>query len=197
MSGESIFRRLSRAKDRNGDPRTTAIVDYGTPERGYGKDATHAIGCKTDEEIVRGVKRAVTGDPDGSPIKAGGVDFVWARLRELESFRGWANNNREYSTVDSLHSQDPSNTSASLSIHLAKLTQRIKEIYDALPPTTLFMIYSGTGDPREVGRLQAMQRQYKREFQTKKWDECSVKWTDVEEQALRKAVAEARMGVAF
>lgn len=198
MSGESIFRRLSRAKDRNGNPRTTAIVDYGTPERGYGKDATHAIGYKTDEEIVQGVKRAVTGDADGSPIKGGGVDFVWARLREFESFRGWANNNREYSSVDSLHSQDPDHTtSASLSTHLAKVTQRIKEIYDTLPPTTLFMIYSGTGDPREVGRLQAMQRQYKREFQTKKWDECSVKWTDVEEQALRKAVAEARMGVAF
>ena len=197
MSGESIFRRLGRAKDRNGNPRTTAIVDYGTPERGYGKEATHAIGCRTDGEIVQGVKRAVTGDPDGSPIRSGGVDFVWARLRELESFRGWANNNREYSTVDSLHSQDPDGTSASLSTHLAKVTQHIKDIHDALPPTTLFMVYSGTGDPREVGRLQAMQRQHKREFQTKKWDECTVKWTDVEEQALRKAVAEARMGVAL
>ena len=45
---------------------------------------------------------------------------------------------------------------------------------------TLLVVYSGTGDPREMARMQEMQRRYKREFQTKKWDELSVKWTDVE-----------------
>jgi RNA exonuclease 1 len=58
-------------------------------------------------------------------------------------------------------------------------------------------VYSGTGDPREVGRLQKMQAQYKKEFKVKKWDDLSIKWTDDEEQALRKAVEKARDGCGF
>jgi RNA exonuclease 1 len=93
-SGESIFRTLGRSRGGK-EGKTTAIVDYGTPERGFGKEATHAIGCVNDEGVVQGVIRAVNGDPAGEEIRAGGVDFVWGRLRELESFRGWCNNNRE------------------------------------------------------------------------------------------------------
>jgi RNA exonuclease 1 len=48
-----------------------------------------------------------------------------------------------------------------------------------------------------MSRLQAMQAQFKREYKIKKWDQLSVKWTDVEEQALKKAVREAREGIAF
>jgi RNA exonuclease 1 len=42
-----------------------------------------------------------------------------------------------------------------------------------------------------------MQTQYRKEFKVKKWDELSVKWTDDEVQALRKATAEARKGWAI
>jgi RNA exonuclease 1 len=42
-----------------------------------------------------------------------------------------------------------------------------------------------------------MQSTFKREYKVKKWDQLSVKWTDTEEQALRRAVAGAREGVAF
>jgi RNA exonuclease 1 len=77
------------------------------------------------------------------------------------------------------------------------LVRRLKQIHDALPPCTAFIIYSGSGDPREMSRLQAMQAQFKREYKIKKWDQLSVKWTDVEEQALKKAVREAREGIAF
>jgi RNA exonuclease 1 len=78
-----------------------------------------------------------------------------------------------------------------------ELTQRIAQVYDQLPPCTALMIYSGSGDPREMSRLQAMQTQYRREFKVRKWDQLSVKWTDVEEQALKRAVRSARDGIAF
>ena len=39
-----------------------------------------------------------------------------------------------------------------------------------------------------------MQAQFKREYRTKKWDELSVKWTDTEEQAMKRAAKEAREG---
>jgi len=79
----------------------------------------------------------------------------------------------------------------------AQLTSRIKEIYDSLPPCTAFVIYSGSGDPREMSRLQAMQSLFKKEYKIKKWDQLSVKWTDTEEQALKAAARKARNGCAF
>ncbi|KKY18105.1 putative exonuclease [Phaeomoniella chlamydospora] len=206
MSGESIFRRLSRAKSRTtGNPRTSAIVDHGTPERGFGREATFALGCKNDDEVVTGIQRAVNGDPDGSQIPGSGVDFTWARLRELESHLGWCNNHRDYTKPDNLHQkpQSPSPTtttsssSSSSSETLSRTITRITQIHSILPSTTLFIVYTGTGDPREVGRLQALHRQFKREYTVKKWDELSVKWGDKEQQGLRKAVEKAREGIAF
>jgi RNA exonuclease 1 len=233
-SGEPIFRALGRSRGGK-DGKTSAIVDYGTPERGYGKEATHAIGCVDDGSVVAGIIRAVNGDPTGEEIKAGGVDFVWGRLRELESFRGWCNNNREYGTVDGLHANGTGtaseaktdNASATkldtkpdsavaesnlttdsgtqrnppppntLESTLARTIFHIKEIHSALPACTLFIVYSGTGDPREVGRLQKMQSQYRKEFKVKKWDDLTVKWTDTEEQMLKRAVDRARRGIGF
>ena len=80
---------------------------------------------------------------------------------------------------------------------VAKLVARIKDIYDGLPPCTAFIVYSGTGDPRELSRLQTMHQQYKKEFAVKKWDQLSVHWTDFEEQALKKACRKARDGIGF
>ncbi|TVY82208.1 putative exonuclease, partial [Lachnellula suecica] len=84
-----------------------------------------------------------------------------------------------------------------IDVAAADLTNRIHKIYDALPPCTAFIVYSGSGDPREMNRLQAMQMQFKREYKVKKWDELSVKWTDTEEQALKRAARIARDGIGF
>jgi RNA exonuclease 1 len=93
-----------------------------------------------------------------------------------------------------LSSLDPK---TSISTATSLLTRRLEQIYDALPLCTAFIVYSGSGDPREMSRLQAMQAQFKREYKVKKWDQLSVKWTDVEEQALKRAVRQARDGIAF
>lgn len=197
--GEPIFRRLARSKDKLGRARTTAIVDYGTPERGFGREATYHISATTDADIVSGVIRAVNGDPDGKSIRGEGSDFTWARLRELESFRGWSNNNRDHPSPDLLHSSTLSTkpTARELIQKVGATVSQIEAIHNALPPCTLFMVYSGTGDPRDLGRLQALQRTYKNEFRVKKWDDLTVKWTDNEEQALKAATTKARNAVAF
>ncbi|KAK4454675.1 RNA exonuclease 1 [Podospora aff. communis PSN243] len=217
--GENLFKRLARAgtayratagpEATGGLPtgKSSAAVDWGDVSRSTCNAATVAISCQSDAEVEAGILRAVRGDPDGLEVPGGGVDFVWARMRELEALQGWWNRNR-------LESEDtggpPASTTAEISYDdapavspleacLTTLGERLKRIYDALPPCTVFMVLSGTGDPREMSRLQTIQSKFKKEYNTpgKKWDELSVQWTDVEDQALRKAVKVARNGVGF
>jgi RNA exonuclease 1 len=216
-SNESIFRRLSRSvKSGKTEGYTGAIVDWGSPERGFGSQAAVAIGCDNDEEVVAGVERAICGDEANPRIPAGGVDFAWARLRELEVLRGWCNrrpdpNNANESTTiipppeettpttsGSSSSSTTNPSTSTLAATVSRTVSNIRQIYDSLPACTLFMVYSGTGDPREVSRLQALHKTYRNEFQSRKpWDQLSVKWTDVEEQALKKACERAREGCGF
>lgn len=216
-SNESIFDRLSRAKKTNnsgpgiaGDGRTGAVVDWGSPERGFGSRATVALGCQNDDDVVAAVDRAVNGDPDGRVVPGGGVDFTWARLRELEILRGWcnrkpdpANSNVSTSFVTAPDADPSAETNASespedLSVAVTKTINDIKQIYDSLPPCTVFMVYSGTGDPRKVSQLQEKHRQYLAEFKSQvPWDNLSIKWTDREEQALKAACEQARQGCGF
>ncbi|KAF5584506.1 ribonuclease H [Fusarium pseudocircinatum] len=211
--GENLFRRLARAgtayKAQGGAAggaevgKTSAAVDWGDPSKGAGAGATHQLGCKNDEDVTNNVIRAVQGDPDGLEIRGGGVDFVWARMREIEALQGWWNRNRVDNTnSDGGPSQDteavPSDKSE-LERALVRLTERLTRIYDALPPCTAFMLYSGSGDPREMSRLQKVQSQWRKEYNTpgKNWNDLSVKWTDVEEQALKEAARKARSGIGF
>lgn len=221
-SNESIFRRLSRGNnsnngntggntkgksdDANSTGRTGAVVDWGSPQRGLGAQASVTLGCKNDDEVVTAANRAVNGDADGTLVPRGGVDFTWARLRELEVFRNWCNrvpdpnNLNESSALNSEHtdSSEPPNRPETLAAAVGKTVTHLKRIYDSLPDCTMFLVYSGTGDPREVVRLQNLHKTYMNEFRSRKpWDELSVKWTDTEEQALKKACQRAREGCGF
>lgn len=218
-SNESVFHRLARSKRPGGNQasdegRTGAVVDWGNPERGFGAQATVSIGCTDDDAVVKGVSATINGDESNPSIPGGGVDFTWARLRSLEQFRGWAtrlpdaNNGNESTDVSALPEETTQTTSLddaavskynpALADAVSKTVSDITKIYESLPSCTLFVVYSGTGDPREVGRLQGMHRQFREEFKgSKPWDELTVKWTDVEEQALKKACERAREGCGF
>ena len=203
-AGESIFKRLSRTPKSGSagisDGKSGVIIDHGTPSRNFGTMASACIGCSNDDEVVEGVRRAVLGDPDGAVIPGGGVDFTWARLRELESLRGWSNENRRTIT-NTEDMSNPADSAASgpspteLSGAVSRTVQHILSIRALLPPCTLLIVYTGTGDPRDISRLQEMQRRFKKEYATKKWDELSVRWTDTEEQALKRACKKAREGM--
>jgi RNA exonuclease 1 len=218
-SNESIFRRLSRSVrpsfvPRAGEERTGAVVDWGNPERGFGSQATVSIGCRDDDAVVSGVSAVINGDESNVSIPGGGVDFAWARLRELEYLRGWCNripdpNNANESTslVPPPEETTPTSTGADsadlpqsdvLAETVSQTVSNISRIYDSLPPCTLFMVYSGTGDPREVSRLQNIHKQHREEFKSgKPWDSLTYKWTDTEEQLLKKACERAREGCGF
>ncbi|KAI1265909.1 hypothetical protein F5Y18DRAFT_31449 [Xylariaceae sp. FL1019] len=202
---ENLFRRLTRAgtsyranggvEATGGVPlgKTSAMIDWGDPMKGAGAASTYPIGCKSDEEVLQGVIRAVQGDPIGEEIPAGGVDFVFARFRELEAKQGWWNNSRGDAAPP------PDMSSMSLDTCIRNLADRIKRIHDALPKCTAFVVFSGSGDPRDMSRLQAMNAQFKKEYNVPGsiWDELSVRWTDAEAEALKKSVGVARNGIGF
>ena len=225
VQGENIFKRLARAgtayratagpEATGGLPvgKTSAAVDWGDATRSACNAATVTMSCKSDAEIEAGIIRAVQGDPDGLEVPGGGVDFVWARMRELEAHQGWWNRNKLPSAdgpdggpppQQPSSSSDPSSSSTSstaspLETCLTALAQRLQRIHRALPPCTAFLVLSGPGDPREMARLQAVQAQFRKEYNTpgSKWDQLSVQWTDAEDQALRRAVKAARSGIGF
>ncbi|KAK3050020.1 hypothetical protein LTR09_008675 [Extremus antarcticus] len=205
-SGESIFKRLGRQKrpkrdklhpDGEDEFRTGAVVDWGEPARGYGASAKEAIGCESDEQVVTGIKRALAEETDGRISHERGVDFVFARLRELEAHRGWWTKSKSADNQSLLDTTTSSTSSDTLADVIAQTVARIQAVYEALPPCSTLIVFSGSGDPRELANMQALQQKFKEEYRVKKWDELSVKWTDDEEQKLRKACEKARKGVGF
>ncbi|KAL8866166.1 MAG: hypothetical protein Q9174_006460, partial [Haloplaca sp. 1 TL-2023] len=186
-NSETIFKRLARtppfgkgALGEGEQGKRGAIVDHGAPEKNFGQMATFSLGCESDADVVANVRRAVLGDADGAVIPGGGVDFTWARMRELETLRGWRNFHRydiiqmeENPGAQPTTTIDSEPSPAALSSQVSATIAHIKEIHASLPPCTLLIVYSGTGDPRALARLQQMQRTFKHEYKTKKWDELS------------------------
>ena len=209
-SNEPIFKRLSRSPKANSistvegqrEGKVGAIVDVGGSKPGFRSMAPYFIACSSDAAMSDAVRRCVLGDTDGAYIPGDGVELTWARFRSLEKLRGWVSDNRggigsfkEPETNGNNVKAQPEPSPKELDAVISEICRCVKEIRDFLPPCTLLMLYSGTGDPRPLVKLQEMQRKFKKEFNTKKWDELSVKWTDVEEQALKSACKRARRGL--
>ena len=215
--GENLFKRLARAGTayRNtGGPeatgglplgKTSAAVDWGEVTRSAGNAATVKISCRSDADVEAGVIRAIKGDPDGLEVPGGGVDFVYARMRELEAVQGWWNRNKLASddaggppSLADATSEAAAASGSPLEACVTALSQRLLRIYEAMPPCSVFIVFSGSGDPREMSRLQAVHQQWRKEFGSGvRWDRTSVEWGDAEDKALRAALRVARNGIAF
>jgi RNA exonuclease 1 len=201
-SGESIFLRIARSCQPRGGPKgqkVGAVVDRGTA---VGPSGVINIHCESDDDVVASVKRVVNGDQNGEVAPGDGVKFTWARVRELEAFRGWWNSNQDPTQAFVDFSSCAANKEPSpleLADKVTRTVSYVSEIYSSLPPCTAFIAYSGTGDPRELGRLQGRKKQFQKEFGSEKkpWDELSIKWTDVDEEALKRTCATARDSCAF
>ena len=207
-SAESIFKRLARhprpAPDKRNPAgpeefRQGAVVDWGDPKRGYGASARVAIACDDDAAVAAGVQRCVLGDDadDDAPalVPRGGVDFVFARLRALEAHQGWWTHSGPAGPTADPTATPPS--PAALATSVRATVAHVAHVWDALPPRTALLVYSGGSDPRPLADLQVLQRRFRDEFRVRKWDELEVRWTDVEEQRLRSACARARSGIGF
>jgi len=189
-AAESIFKRLSRKA------RTGGVVDYGTPDKWWGPTAARVIQANDDAEVATGIVKSIRGDPPGTRDGHPKLDLVWGRMHALETLRGWNKTAApEEGPPIPIENIEPSH--AVLAQGVKNLAAQLKEIYDSLPPCTAFIVYSGIGDPRELRRLQDMQKEHKRQYMAMRWDELTVKWTDTENQELKAATKIAREGIAF
>lgn len=221
--GENLFKRLARAGTAyrsTGGPdatgglasgKSSAAVDWGDPNSTFLKAATVRIACHSDADVEAGILRALRGDHDGLAVPGGGVDFVWARMRELEALRGWWNRNKTGAddpngppaTADERDGDDSTTTTgrSPLESCLHGLAQRLVRVHAGLPPCTAFLVFSGTGDPRDMSRLQAMQAQSKKEHSHhapgSSRDRLGATWGQAEDEALRAALRRARRGIGF
>lgn len=202
-SGESIFKRLARTgrvdprlrptpTDPDQPRRRGALVDRKGANHGFGDSADIHITEIHDLEVemsIRDALRAKHLEGVFSELPIHDCDFVFARIRDLEYARG-------YSPVP--EDEDiASFAKFPLSEVVSRAVDQIVSLHRALPPRTAFIVLSGSGPVNEMVRLQKMYAAFREEYMVKKWNELSVRWTDVEEQQLRRAVEQARLGLAM
>jgi len=193
---ESVFKRLARPPH---GPKRTAIIDYGDPHKFHGTFSTAVIPCTDDPQVTAAVTRCAAGDPSGTVDGLPAMDFTWARLRTLEIARSFSGGSTGGSVdIDGPLPEVVRDPPKEVLIEsLAETVKRIKEVYEALPKCTAFVVYSGSGDPRKWRCMNELQKRFKEEYKVRKWDQLSVQWTDAEEQKLRASLQTARSGVGF
>jgi RNA exonuclease 1 len=212
---EPIVQRLSRDSI-IGDEFCSCVVDWKAARNAYVALADVPIECTNDAEVVESIKRVMRTAGSGevqemnelNESSASTTDvthsktptFLWASLHSVEHARGWFRTSEaQFNTPQrggKLNDASPIYASeADLDAAVLETTERIASIYEALPPRTAFILYSGLDDTTEVKRYAQMHKQFQDEFKTKKWDELSVQWTAVEDDAKRAAFRKAIGGI--
>lgn len=189
QNDENIFSRLSRSPNRFGESRKSAVIEY-TPKPMYRDNIDTCVCCMNDDEIINGILATVEVH-----------DFVLGRLRELEYAVGWAtpHDSNGGNSQSSTRNQDLTPPSSPQNILKVKenINSRVQKLYDNLPSNTALIITSGSGDPREMKRLQGLKKQFQIDYQTKKYSEITVDWNDYTVRELQRQTQIAREAVSF
>jgi RNA exonuclease 1 len=96
-------------------------------------------------------------------------------------------------------------TTSALSIEAAAsvLNERLIRLYDALPPRTAFIVFSGHSDPRTMTALNAKKALFENALRSGKSfneinsDTGGCSWTMQDGRALEEAVENAKRGLLF
>ncbi|KAL8279273.1 hypothetical protein RQP46_008310 [Phenoliferia psychrophenolica] len=193
---ETVFERIARGPE----PKTSAVVDHGTPGQWHGAKAQTTIACSTDDEILEGMISSI-----------GSHDFTLGRFMELSHGLGWSQPTNaalgKSSSVlpgilptDSPSVPSPSTPSSpSLpSLHLA-LNARLQKLHASLPPLTALVIFTGHGDPQVMAQLAAKKATFDRLWKTVKQSEIKSedRWMEEDDRKLVDEVERCRAGLSF
>ncbi|KAF8907850.1 hypothetical protein CPB84DRAFT_1767719 [Gymnopilus junonius] len=217
---ESIFERMGRAgsgsgKGGGGEGIRGAVVDHGNPSVMHGAKATTAIGCKTDEEVLRNLLDVLPSH-----------QFVFGRFMELANTLGWvtpkASPDQPLPIPPPSASTDPAPSPEILSQSLSSLNTHLRALHSALPPRTALIIFSGHSDPRKMSVLNARKNTFEGLLKSGrtpeeimkgghgvgtngtngnglegKGDGVGLRWTMSDARDLEEAVELARRGLLF
>ncbi len=178
VDSESVFERLSR----NAKPRRSLVADYGNPRGWFGAQATTAVACKTDDEIVGAVVDKVREH-----------DFVFARMTELANVQNWNSGGDDVNT----ETADEEEVGAALE----RFNARLERLHEALPANSALIVLTGHSDPRPMLQLAARQRRFEAAFNAAGADASGIspedRWSTEDDRNLEAATAETRQGMAF
>ncbi|KAJ6493808.1 ribonuclease H [Mycena vulgaris] len=183
---ESIFERMARSTKRV-EKHRAAVVDIGNPAVMHGSKATTAIGCKDDEEVLKGLLEAVPSH-----------HFVFGRFMALANILGWAVPKPEPGS--SLPELAPTPGPDVLEPVLQTLDQHLKTLYASLPPRTALVVFTGHSDPRRMALLNARKSAFESAIRSGMPAEelgPDGRWTASDGRDLEEAVALAKRGLLF
>lgn len=199
---ESIFERMSRA--RNGTV-SSIVVDHGNPANWHGSKATTTIACKTDEEVLEGLVGAIPSHTFAFGRFTGladalGCKRIFRRFNRVlaNALPGITNKSSGDAPIDPIP-PTPAAT-ADLSVVLSTLNTHLQQLYDALPPRTGLVIFTGHSDPRRMAELNARKALFETAIRSGKKPEelgSEARWTSADGRALEEEVEKAKRGLLF
>lgn len=203
---ESIFERMGRAKRRagGGAPGSIrgAVVDHGNPTVMHGAKATSSIGCKDDDEVLKGVLEALPSH-----------DFVFGRFMGLANLLGCTSVFlcRMNPTLIHMAGITPKSTDGppppvpapspeQLAATVDTLNTQLKALHAALPSRTALIIFTGHSDPRRMAALNGRKNAFESAIRSGKLtDELAPeeRWSAADVRDLEASVEITKRGLLF
>ncbi|KAG7452034.1 ribonuclease H-like protein [Guyanagaster necrorhizus] len=187
---ESIFERMARSKRRAGGPMGSikgAVIDHGNPSVMHGNKATTSIGCKDDDEVLKGLLEVIPSH-----------HFVFARFMALANILGWTTPKQSSDSPPLEPAPPPS--AEQLGAVLDALNLHLKELHSALPSRTALIIFTGHSDPRRMAALNARKAAFEAAIRSGKPSDGlqpEERWTAAHVRELESAVEMTKRGLLF
>lgn len=188
----SIFEKI---KDKGADNKKYAIIDY-FPES-YGVDlgdeeAITRISVTNDDEIVEFAEKAAS-DSSVMLLRFKELEFNTGRVRVPHKYSGCLHSDLQDGKTEELDEETRNKL-------LQNLSNRLQNVYDALPRNTCFILCTEAGDTREVSRLQGVRRHFQ-QLQREGADLTELEelevWDFDKLSALQREITNAREAIAF
>lgn len=218
---ETIFERMARGPE----PKTSVVVDHGTPGQWHGAKANTAIGCSNDESVLQGMLKEMEGhdftigrfmelshalnceltsslsfflflvNHTLSPLSLGSQPTNAVLGKSSTTLPGIASSSETLPTPSVPSTPSPVDLAA---IH-SSLNTRIATLHASLPPLTALIIFTGHSDPQEMSRLASKKAKFDRLWKTVKQSEIEEedRWMAEDDRKLGDEVERARAGLSF
>lgn len=208
---ESIFERMARSNRRAGGGAgsiKSAVVDHGNPAVMHGNKSSTAVGCTSDDEVLKGLLDVVPSHHFAFGRFVALADLfgckrclVYLFFLFVEHFFFSSGTTPKATPNTPPPPAPPAPTPEALASVLANLTTHLKTLHSALPARTALLIFTGHSDPRRMASLNARKTAFETALRNGKSPEDAGteggRWTTSDGRDLEEAVELAKRGLLF